>query len=1105
MVSKRGGSFDVVQNGICVTTITNSYDFSPNTYSARIFAARHDLQLTGRLYGAKMWDNGVLVRNFIPCKLANGTIGAYDIANFKFYGNAGSGTFIGGPELSGLPEEYTRLDYIQSTGNQYINTGIRGNATDKFELIMDVAYTFQKTGDNTWDKNIHQIMGFNGHRGCGVGPAGNMWWDHSLISTSIKQNHYKHVEWWGQANNCYTYADGESQSRTDAAMSATSGSNLNLFGTHYTSSDSNIGYWSYCKMYSSRILVNGSIVRNFIPCLHPNGTPGLYDSITHTFYANNGSGKFIGPTNGGLPVGYLPVEYIQSFGAQWLDSELRIATNTWIETDLMFSSAFGYNMMFGQWDNLSLSLKAENEVCMGVGGGSTQNLGSPTVSNVKYNFIVGPGQGLIQNGTRYSIGGNANDTSVDGPIFIFAASDSGAPYQPWSWSGYGQGKIYNLKIYEGTTGNVETSKLRRHFIPCVTSAGIPGMYDLVEQKFHFNKGTGAFAAGPIVSALAHGYTKLTAIESNGTQYINTQYCPATENLMYVLDFKQSPIGANTSLFGSEYNGDGSSRQWSIVGYESGGGDISYYVGSSSAVSSDYPAANVRHRLFVHAHNGTFRHDLDASSKTVTYAGSLLKSYPIGLFANDAENVYHQRSSMQTYAFQISDGGVLVRAFTPCMNASGEGGLYDYITGLFFGNGGTGSLIPRSPISDAIKHKTLVNGTAYEIIGGRAMVDGTIHDLINGRTLVNGTAYSIPLRANVIEIALNANGGAGGTSKIYYHYGKNAFFADAECWTPLTQIVAPTRSGYKFLGYNGNGSNGADASETYIFSDLSFSSNLCTKIYKSTTLTAQWGENVYTISFDANGGSTGTASKDVQYNKAIGTLPTPTRSGYYFIGWYDANYKDDPWLYYAEAPNNGDLINAFGYDRLKLAQHYWEYGLKESWRRKTQHIDSDIYTTAGNSTFYAGWAPIFTITQSVYNASDYSDSKDLAWDDYEGYRTLTINGSGDLAAHSGSQSAIYGQKIYILAANKYSQRLSNIYINSVQPSDVQYRTWTEQRGVVLPYWPFYETRTYTVDAAEWSSPISSNWKVEWTFDTEGDIFSITGSPQAFWDCSISTNQ
>ena len=44
---------------------------------------------------------------------------------------------------------------------------------------------------------------------------------------------------------------------------------------------------------------------------------------------------------------------------------------------------------------------------------------------------------------------------------------------------------------------------------------------------------------------------------------------------------------------------------------------------------------------------------------------------------------------------------------------------------------------------------------------------------------------------------------------------------------------------------------------------------------------------YTLTYDANGGSCSTASKTVTYGSTYGTLPTPTRTGYTFNGWYTA--------------------------------------------------------------------------------------------------------------------------------------------------------------------------------------------------------------------------
>ena len=46
------------------------------------------------------------------------------------------------------------------------------------------------------------------------------------------------------------------------------------------------------------------------------------------------------------------------------------------------------------------------------------------------------------------------------------------------------------------------------------------------------------------------------------------------------------------------------------------------------------------------------------------------------------------------------------------------------------------------------HKTLVNGTAYEVMGGKCMVNGTVYNIKKGRTLINGTGYDINFEPDV---------------------------------------------------------------------------------------------------------------------------------------------------------------------------------------------------------------------------------------------------------------------------------------------------------------------------------------------------------------------
>ena len=51
------------------------------------------------------------------------------------------------------------------------------------------------------------------------------------------------------------------------------------------------------------------------------------------------------------------------------------------------------------------------------------------------------------------------------------------------------------------------------------------------------------------------------------------------------------------------------------------------------------------------------------------------------------------------------------------------------------------------------------------------------------------------------------------------------------------------------------------------------------------LIPKWTQRTYTITFNANGGSVSQGSKSVLYDGTYGTLPTPTRTDYAFVGWY----------------------------------------------------------------------------------------------------------------------------------------------------------------------------------------------------------------------------
>lgn len=60
----------------------------------------------------------------------------------------------------------------------------------------------------------------------------------------------------------------------------------------------------------------------------------------------------------------------------------------------------------------------------------------------------------------------------------------------------------------------------------------------------------------------------------------------------------------------------------------------------------------------------------------------------------------------------------------------------------------------TPPVDLTAHKTLINGTAYTVKGGKCMVNGTVYNIKKGRTLIDGTGYDITFKPSYDPVFAN---------------------------------------------------------------------------------------------------------------------------------------------------------------------------------------------------------------------------------------------------------------------------------------------------------------------------------------------------------------
>ena len=192
------------------------------------------------------------------------------------------------PVLKGgsrLPSGYTEVEYIESTGTQYIDTGVVPNHNTAVMLDIDIL-----NADN-WgpifgsrDANVTNEYCMFAHNPTSVYQDGYANVAHVNISVSSvlgRQTINKAF------NN--TYINGELKNSFTAA---TFQGTYPMFLFQINSGGSAVAYKISGRIYRAVITKSSTLVRDFIPCKNPAGTVGLYDTVNGTFYGNSGTGVF---------------------------------------------------------------------------------------------------------------------------------------------------------------------------------------------------------------------------------------------------------------------------------------------------------------------------------------------------------------------------------------------------------------------------------------------------------------------------------------------------------------------------------------------------------------------------------------------------------------------------------------------------------------------------------------------------------------------------------------------------------------------------------------------------------------------------------------------
>ena len=124
-------------NSAAVSAVREGVDAGCNLY---LFASNKGGTVVAnsksRCYGVKIWQDGVLVRDFQPC-MKNGKAALYDAQNDTFY--FGSGGDLVCDANSEVPDEF--IEYAESTGITTVDTGIIGRSGTKAECDAAILHS----------------------------------------------------------------------------------------------------------------------------------------------------------------------------------------------------------------------------------------------------------------------------------------------------------------------------------------------------------------------------------------------------------------------------------------------------------------------------------------------------------------------------------------------------------------------------------------------------------------------------------------------------------------------------------------------------------------------------------------------------------------------------------------------------------------------------------------------------------------------------------------------------------------------------------------------------------------------------------------------------
>lgn len=192
-----------------------------------------------------------------------------------------------------LPSGYTQLEYIESNGSQYIDTGF--GSTRGWTAEFDWMFTVSPVSEQDIIGSV-LISGSTYYREY-VLCRDNQWslghYSNYAYSGSAAANTKYSIKASTVSGNGYLTVNGTQVHKFTTTYQSHAAHNVYVFAMNVSGAEGFAsGRLSYLRLRDQ----NGTLVRNYIPCKNASGVAGLWDDVNSKFYGSAGSEPFVAGT-----------------------------------------------------------------------------------------------------------------------------------------------------------------------------------------------------------------------------------------------------------------------------------------------------------------------------------------------------------------------------------------------------------------------------------------------------------------------------------------------------------------------------------------------------------------------------------------------------------------------------------------------------------------------------------------------------------------------------------------------------------------------------------------------------------------------------------------